>query len=207
MTLDVSIRVAIADDHQIFRAGLKQLLEASPDLRVVAEYETGRAVVQAAGKDLWDVLILDLTLPLLNGAEVLTRLRELETAPRVLVLSMYSEEHYGARMRRAGAAGFLSKTAPSEMVIDAIRKIHRGERPPVESPSTPELTLPHELLSAREHQVFMLLAQGRAVNDIAAELNVSASTVSTHIAHIREKLGVSNLAEIIRYAFTAGLID
>ena len=201
-----TVRVAIADDHELFRQGLRQLLANEPDIAIVAEFANGRAVLNAEGKEQWDVLVLDLTLPLVSGFEVLTRLQETHPNLKVLVLSMYDAEHYGARVRRAGAAGYLSKTDPSRKVVDALRALGRGESLPVAVAAHIQELLPHERLSAREHQVFMLLVRGRSVADIAAELNLTPSTVSTHVANLREKLHVQNLAEIIRYAFQAGLV-
>lgn len=200
------VRVAIADDHELFRQGLRQLLANEADIAIVAEFPNGRAVLNADNKEAWDVLLLDLTLPLVSGFEVLTRLQETNPKLKVLVLSMYDAEHYGPRVRRAGAAGYLSKTDPSRKVVEAIRALGRGESLPTTVASHVQELLPHERLSAREHQVFMLLVQGRSVADIAAELNLTSSTVSTHIANVREKLNVQNLAEIIRYAFQAGLV-
>lgn len=201
-----TVHVAIADDHELFRQGLRQLLANEPDIAIVAEFANGRAVLNAEDKAKWDVLVLDLTLPLVSGFEVLTRLQETQPSLKVLVLSMYDAEHYGARVRRAGAAGYLCKTDPSRKVVDALRALGRGESLPVAVAAHIQELLPHERLSAREHQVFMLLVRGRSVADIAAELNLTPSTVSTHVANVREKLNVQNLAEIIRYAFQAGLV-
>ncbi|MBX7192228.1 MAG: response regulator transcription factor [Sandaracinaceae bacterium] len=200
------IRVAIADDHELFRQGLRQLLANEPDIVIAAELANGRAVLNAADKDSWDVLLLDLSLPIVSGIEVIARLRESNPSLQVLVLSMYNAEHYGPRVRRAGAAGYLSKTEPSRTVVEALRRVSRGESLPAPVATQDQELLPHERLSAREHQVFMLLVQGRSVADIAAELDLTPSTVSTHVANLREKLGVQNLAEIIRYAFQAGLV-
>ena len=201
-----TVHVAIADDHELFRQGLRQLLANEPDIAIVAEFANGRAVLNAEDKEQWDVLVLDLTLPLVSGFEVLSRLQETHPNLKVLVLSMYDAEHYGARVRRAGAAGYLSKTDPSRKVVDALRALGRGESLPIAVAAHIQELLPHERLSAREHQVFMLLVRGRSVADIAAELNLTPSTVSTHVANVREKLHVQNLAEIIRYAFQAGLV-
>ncbi len=201
-----TVRVAIADDHELFRQGLRQLLANESDIAIVAEFANGRAVLNADGKEGWDVLLLDLTLPLVSGFEVLTRIQETNPSLKVLVLSMYDAEHYGPRVRRAGASGYLSKTDPSRKVVEAIRALGRGESLPTLVAAHIQELLPHERLSAREHQVFMLLVQERSVADIAAELNLTPSTVSTHVANVREKLNVQNLAEIIRYAFQAGLV-
>lgn len=202
------LSVSLADDHAIFRRGLRELLEESGRVRVVSEFATGRAVLNAAASALGEVLVLDLSLPIVPGTEVLAQMRERHPALRVVVLSMYPEEHFAARMVRAGARTYLSKTRPPEAVVAAVIAVGEGRdeldpslvRGGAEPPS-----LPHERLSAREHQVFILLAQGRAVGDIAVELDLSASTVSNHLAKIREKLGARSNAEVIRYAYAAGL--
>ncbi|MBK6533675.1 MAG: response regulator transcription factor [Deltaproteobacteria bacterium] len=157
---------------------------------------------------LGDILVLDLSLPMIPGAEVLTRVREKHPAVRIIVLSMYAEEHYAARMLRAGARMYLAKTRPPEDVVAAVVTVAEGRDAPqglVASPESPRVQLPHERLSEREHQVFMLLVQGAGVGDIAVGLNLAASTVSNHLARIREKLGAKSNAEVIRYAFVAGL--
>jgi len=205
---DPRIAVSLADDHAIFRRGLRELLEDSGRVRVVSEFATGRAVLNATAAALGDILVLDLSLPMIPGAEVLTRVREKHPAVRIIVLSMYAEEHYAARMLRAGARMYLAKTRPPEDVVAAVVTVAEGRDAPqglAGVPETPTVQLPHERLSEREHQVFMLLVQGAGVGDIAVGLNLAASTVSNHLARIREKLGAKSNAEVIRYAFVAGL--
>ncbi|MBL8602981.1 MAG: response regulator transcription factor [Myxococcales bacterium] len=208
------IRVFLADDHAIVRQGLRQLLETAGDFLVVGEAVDGRAVLNAPDKDSWDVLVLDLSLPRVSGVEVMRRLHESQPGLRVVVLSMYPEDQYGLRMLKEGAAAYLGKTEPPETIIDTIRRVAAGEVVRTEAVHRAEEAArsrseraPHETLSAREYQVFMLIAQGRTVADIAAELNLSGSTVSNHLAHVREKLRAQSNGEIVRYAYRAGLID
>jgi DNA-binding NarL/FixJ family response regulator len=207
------IRIYLADDHVIMRQGLRKLLREAPDMVVTGESGDGRQVLLAMEATECDVLLLDLSLPRVSGIEVLRRLQQTRPALRIVVLSMYAEEQYALRMVRAGAAGYVSKDRPADELLAAIRKaaaggtyisprlagrVQTGE----DDPQRPA----HESLSAREHQVFDLLAQGRAVTDIAAELNLSKSTISTYVQHIKEKLNVRTVGEIIRYAHQAGII-
>lgn len=202
------VAVSLADDHAIFRRGLRDLLEESGRVRVVGEFGTGRAVLNAAPAALGEVLVLDLSLPVVSGSEVLARVRERHPTLRVVILSMYAEEHFAARMVRAGARAYLAKTRPPEEVVARVIAVAEGRDEVDLSLATgrPEAPLlPHERLSAREHQVFILLVQGRGAGDIAAELDLNASTVSNHLARIRDKLGAKSNAEVIRYAYAAGL--
>jgi DNA-binding NarL/FixJ family response regulator len=214
MTPRATIRVFLADDHAIVRQALRQLLESAGDFVVVGEAADGRAVLNAPDKQQWDVLVLDLSLPRVSGVEVFRRLREAAPTLKVVVLSMYPEDQYGLRMLQEGAGAYLGKTAAPEAIVDTIRRVAAGEIVRTEALARAEEAArarhqraPHETLSAREHQVFTLIAQGRGVSDIAAELNLSGSTVSNHLAHVREKLGVTSNGEIVRYAYRIGLID
>jgi DNA-binding NarL/FixJ family response regulator len=206
------IRVFLADDHAIVRHGLRQLIAAQPDMQLVGEASDGRQVLTAAGRSSWDVLVLDLSLPRVNGTEVLRRLRVELPRLRILVLSMYPESQYAARLLREGAAAYLSKTHAPEEVLAAVRAVARGGTY-VSATIAEELRAaddggepPHASLSAREYQVFTLIFQGSRVSDIAAELDLSASTVSNHVARIKEKLGARSIAEIVNYAHRAGLV-
>lgn len=202
------VSVSLADDHAIFRRGLRELLEESGRIRVVGEFANGRAVLNAPAAALGEVLVLDLSLPVVSGIEVLARVREAHPTLRVVVLSMYAEEHFAARMVRAGARAYLAKTRPPEAVVATVIAVGEG-RDEIDLARVVTradgATLPHERLSAREHQVFVLIVQGRAVGEIAAELDLSASTVSNHLAKVREKLGAKSNADVIRYAYAAGL--
>jgi DNA-binding NarL/FixJ family response regulator len=207
------IRIFIADDHPITRQGLRRLIEQQPDMTVVGEANDGRQVLLAEDRQSWDLLILDLSLPRVNGIEVLRRLRVELPKLRVVILSLYPEDQYGPRMVGEGAAAYLSKDLPPEELLKALRMV-AADRPylspgaaeQVREGHTLESTPPHHRLSAREHQIFTLLFQGRMVSEIAAELNLSASTVSNHVAHIKEKLGVRSIGEIVSYAHREGLV-
>jgi DNA-binding NarL/FixJ family response regulator len=207
--------VFIADDHAIVRHGLEQLLMQSGDMKVVGVAANGREVLNAAPTLECDVVILDLSLPKVNGPEVLRRLKQTRPDLRVLVLTMYPEDQYALTLLRSGAAAYLSKDRPPTELLEAIRRVASGgtyvtqtiaDRA-LRASSRAPAEAAHAALTAREHQVFTLIIQGRVGADIAAELNLTKSTVSNHLAKIKEKLGVSSIAEIVRYAHRAGMID
>jgi len=206
------IRVFIADDHSIVRDGLRQLIAASSDLSVVGEAADGRQVLTALETLECDVVILDLSLPRVGGPEVLRRLRALRPTLPVVVLTMYPEDQYAVTLLRSGASAYLCKDRPSTEVLDAIRKVATGRPYLTETIAQRFLTVgddqpPHAKLTAREHQVFTLIIQGRTSSEIAAELDLTAGTVSNHLAKIKEKLDSHSLADVVRYAHRAGLID
>ena len=205
------ISIFIADDHPIVRQGLRQLIERQPDMRVVGEADDGHAVVNAEGRATWDILLLDLSLPRLSGIEVVRRLRADPPCPRIVVLSMYPEDQYAQRMLEEGATAYLSKSLPPLEVIRAIRAVAAGEsfgkprKARLEAPPPGED--PHKSLSAREHQIFMRLFQGRTVTEIAAELDLSVSTISTHVTNIKGKLRARSIGDIINYAHRVGVVE
>lgn len=203
-------RVFLADDHALVRLGLRQLLEREPDLEVVGEADDGRRVLLAEGKDRWDVLVLDVSLPKVGGIEVLRRLRGDYPRLKVVMLSMYPEDQYAERMLAQGAAAYLSKERPPEQLVRAIRAVARGRDWSGTAlqlgGAEPDERPPHSRLSAREYQVFTLLFQGSTVTEIAAELDLRTSTVSNHVAHIKDKLGAHSIADIVGYAHRAGLV-
>lgn len=207
------IRVFLADDHAIVRDGLRRLLEETSGIEVAGESATGRGVLDRVDGGGWDVLVLDLSLEDVGGVEVLRQLRERAPKLPVVVLSMYPEAQYASRILRMGAAAYLSKGRSSRELVDAIRAAAQGRR--YVTPDAAEALLsaggaderaPHERLSERENQVFLLVAEGLSPGDIAAQLNLAPSTVSSHLVHIREKLGVRTNGEVMQYAFRAGLL-
>lgn len=210
------IRVFLADDHEIVLGGLQKLLAETGDISVVGTATDGRRALQRMLDERieWDVLILDLSLPRVGGIEVLRRVKEARPAAHVLVLSMYPEEQYALQLIHAGAAAYISKARPPEVLLDAIRSVAAGgtvasaaiERK-LRLRIPDEQKLPHMKLSSREHQVFSLIIEGHGVTDIASQLDLTPSTVSNHLRAIKEKLDAPTVAAIVRYAHRAGLID
>lgn len=206
-------RIFIADDHEVVRRGLRDVLQDIGGFEVVGEAANGRQVLDRKDYDTWDVLILDLSLPKVNGPEVLRRLRMRRPDLPVIVLSMYPEDQYAAQLLAAGASAYLSKDRPVEEVVSAVHAVVSGQRfvsdrvaSRIREPGASE-DAPHLSLTSREHQVFMLLIQGQCVSDIAAELDIHSSTVSNHLARIREKLNARSVADIVNYAHEAGLVE
>lgn len=208
------IRVLLSDDHRVVREGLKQILADTSDIEVAGECCDGEDVLRQAHILPIDLVLLDIAMPLLDGLEVLQRLKaELPRLP-VLMLSTYPEKHYAAQCFRLGAAGYLNKSADSEQLTTAIRKAASGgvyvSAAMAETLAT-ELNarsqkLPHEGLSRREYQVFQMISTGLSVREIAAKLDISPNTVSTYRSRILEKTGASNDVGIAMYAVKHSLI-
>jgi two-component system invasion response regulator UvrY len=208
------IHILIADDHAVVRRGVLQILAEAPEM-VADEASTGRDVLQAVRQDDFDVVLLDIALPDVSGLEVLKQLRSFKPDLQVLILSMYPEKQYAVRALKAGAAGYLTKESAPNELIAAIRQVSQGRK--YVSQSLAEALAaelggeiekePHENLSDREYQVMCLLAAGKTVSEIAAELSLSTKTVSTYRLRILEKLNLRNTAQIIRYALKRGLVE
>lgn len=209
------IRIVLADDHALVREGLRRILEEHADLRVVAEAATGDEVLGSVSAFAVDVLVLDITMPGPGVFELLKRLGEDHPSVRTVVLTMHREDQYAVRVLRAGAVGYLSKARSPELLVEAIRKAHRGEV--FISPSLADTLAAqvvgrgrrptHQLLSDRELDVMVRLAKGQSVKAIAADLSLSRKTVSTYHSRIRGKLHLQSDAELIRYALEQGLAD
>lgn len=197
-------KVYIADDHAVVRVGLRNILAELGGFEVIGEAENGRQVLRDPLLGSADVLVLDLSLPVVAGTEVLRRVREQWPSLAVVVHSMHPEAPFAARSLAMGAAAYVPKDAAPELLIRAVRGAAGGARP--EAPRPPAPTASHDLLTPREYEVFQLVLQGRQVVDIAAELDVHSCTVSNHLAGIRRKLGVKTVAEMVRYGYAAGLI-
>lgn len=179
----------------------------SPDLTIVGEAHDGHATLHALENTEADVLLLDLSLPTLNGTEVLRRLKDQPRRPAVVVLSMYAQEQFEAQVIQAGAVSYVSKQAGPEVLVRAIRAAANGATAASETtPPPPGPVQPHHTLSAREYQVFTLLFEGRSVTDIAAELNLGQSTVSGYLANVRRKLNCRTVSEVVSYAHRVGLV-
>ena len=212
--MDEKIHVLIADDHAIVRQGLRQILSETEDLVVAGEADDGAEALQLARNQQWDVFLLDVAMPNRNGIDTLKQLKKEFPRLPVLMLSMHPEDQYAVRAIQAGAAGYLTKqSAPAELV-EAIRKVARGEKYISQTLATklaeviaggnrPAL----EKLSDREHEVLRLIASGKTLTQVAEELNISVATVSTYRARLLEKLSLGNTAELIRYGLEHGLVE
>jgi DNA-binding NarL/FixJ family response regulator len=209
------IRVVLADDHAIVRAGLKEILSDTGDMQVVGEATNGHEVMARVRELDADVLVLDMSMPGRSGIELIKQVKNEKPKVRVLVLSMHSEKQYAVRALKAGASGYLTKESAAEQLVAAIRRVAGGgayvspetaERLALElGPASEEA--PHTLLSDREYQVFEMIAAGKSVSEIAARLALSVKTVSTHKTRIMQKMGAANQADLIRYAIRHQLID
>jgi two-component system, NarL family, invasion response regulator UvrY len=206
------IRVFLADDHAVLRRGLQVMLESTGKITVVGTAADGHEALASEAIDRCDVLILDLSLPRLSGSEVLRRMRQRRPSLPIVVLSMYPEEQHGLQALREGAAAYLSKQRPPEEVIAAILRVAGGGIYLTDTLAEQALLAPrdehappHMRFSPREHQVFLLLLQGRSASEVAAELDLHASTVSNNIRRIKDKLGVNTIGEIVTYAHRQGV--
>jgi len=212
-----TIRVLVADDHTIVRDGLVALLNSSGDCQVVAQAADGITTVELALKTHPDVVVVDISMPKLNGIEVVRRLtKELENV-RILVLTMHAEEEYVMHVVRAGAAGFLLKDSASAELLAAVRALGSGRgyfgthaskvlAQQVQKPHAP-LEDPYRDLTSREREVFHLIVEGMTTKEIARQLGTSTKTAENHRFRVLDKLGARNTAELIRYAARHGLMD
>lgn len=208
------ISVLLVDDHTVVRTGFRLLLEGTPDVRVIAEADSGEAACRRFDETTPDIVVLDLSMPGIGGLETLRRIRARNPAAKMLALSAHDDVMHARRALRQGALGFLSKRTAPETLLEAVRTVAAGQRY-IDPRLAQEIALadvsgavsPLELLSEREFEVFMRLANGSAVQRIATELNLSASTVGTHLYNIKQKLQVSNQAELTLVALRAGLIE
>ena len=209
------MRILIADDHPIFRAGLKEILAKEKDAELIGEADNGHKALELALKQRWDVVVLDITMPGKDGLEVLHELRRERPKLPVLILSAHPEDQLALRLIKAGAAGYLTKDKAPEVLLTAIRKVLDGgkyvseslaEKAVLELASETKRPL-HETLSDREFQVMSMIAAGKALKEIAEELFLSVRTVSTYRARVLEKLNMKSNAELIRYALQNQLVD
>src|SRR5918996_4837125 len=212
------LRLLLADDHTVVRQGLRKVLEDRPEWEVVAEAGDGREAVRLAEIHKPDVAILDVAMPLLNGIETTRQISRKSPTTRVLVLSMHADDAYVVQILQAGATGYLLKDSADVDLIQAVTAAARGKS--FFSPAIARVMLDdyvrqlaekgvtdrYESLSAREREIFQLIAEGKANKDIAALLSISTSTVETHRARIMEKLDLHSAAEIVLYAVRRGVI-
>lgn len=209
------IRVLIADDHGIMREGLKQLFALSSDIVVAGEAANGAEALDSLRLSGIDLILLDMTMPGISGANLITRLRAHDRCPPILVLTMHIELQIARQALMAGASGYLTKDSDPRTLMNAIHKVAAGgrfvdpviaEKMVLDFGGGPERE-PHEILSQREFDIMRLLVHGKSVNDIAEDLKISNKTVSTHKARLMQKMNFQNNAELVRYAVAHRLVE
>jgi two-component system, NarL family, invasion response regulator UvrY len=209
------IRVLLVDDHAVVRTGFRLLLQSRPDLSVVAEAESGEEACRLYVELNPDVVVMDLAMPGMGGLEALRRIRAKHPQARVLTLSAHDDPMHARRALQEGALGFLSKRTAPEVLLDAVSAVAAGRRY-IDAALAQKLALaefdgaaksPVERLSEREFEVFVRLAGGATVQQIAQALKLSASTVGTHLYNIKQKLAVANQSELTLIAIRHGLIE
>lgn len=213
MTAD-TISVMLVDDHAVVRMGFRLLLEGTDDLRVVAEAESGEQAVRLCGEARPEVVVMDLSMPGMGGLEAINRILSKLPDARILVLSAHEDTAHPRRALAAGAKGYLTKRSAAEELINAIRTVASGKTY-IESSMAQALAVgqmtgkksPIDILSGREFEVFMLLAKGKSVAEIAETLSLSPRTVGTHMYHVKQKLEAGNAAELAIIAMQQGLLE
>ena len=208
------IRILIADDHAIVRRGLRQLLLEEYPSAQIAETADAESLISKVIQDKWDVVICDLSMPGRSGLDALRQIKQTAPSLPVLIMSMHPEDQYALRVLKAGASGYLGKDSIHEELVQAIQTVLLGKKfitPSIaeklaEAFDTDTSQQTHELLSDREFDVFKLLAAGKSVSEIAGQLSLSVTTVSTYRARIMEKMKMRSNADLTRYALEKNLI-
>ncbi|WP_084226903.1 response regulator transcription factor [Nitrosospira sp. NpAV] len=209
------IKVFLADDHRLFRDGLKRILGETADIVVAGEATDGLDALEKMRQGGWDVALLDVNMPGMNGLEVLKRIMSDNAKHQILMLSTYHEDEYAIRTIRAGASAYLTKNSPTDLLISVIRRLAKGGRY-----IDPELAekllfdlgptsaiLPHSTLSDREFNVLKLIAAGVSLTEISQKLGLSSKTVSTYRARVLEKMHMQNNAQLVRYVTEHDLLE
>ena len=213
--MDTKIKVVIADDHAILRAGLKQILAETDDMEVVAEAQNANEAIRLSGKIAIDVMLLDISMPDRSGMDALKYIKKENHQIALLMLSMHREDQYAVRALKGGASGYLCKQSASEELVTAIRMVAKGKK--YITPEVAEIlanqvggeaeTAPHESLSDREFQTLTMIASGLSVGEIAEKLSLSVKTVSMYRARLLEKMQLKHNAELTHYAIKNQLVD
>lgn len=212
--LNKKIRVLLADDHKILRKGVRMLIDAQPDMEVVGEAKTGREAIEEARRLKPDIVVMDVSMPELNGIEGTRQICEEMKHVKVVALSMHRDSVYVREILRAGASGYLVKDSEDDDLVKAIRAIHRGEA--FLSPAISDAVLtdyrkhvsnPVDLLTSREREVLTMVADGKTNKEIANTLNLSVYTIESHRGSVMEKLNLHNTGDIVRFALRNGLIS
>ncbi len=211
---DQEVGVMLVDDHAVVRMGFRMLLEGSTDIKVLGEADSGEEAVRRFGELRPDVIVMDISMPGIGGLEAIDRILAKDPEMRILVLSAHEDAMHARRVLKAGAAGYLTKRSAAEELMRAIRMVSQGKtylEPGIAQQMAVEQVSgernPVDTLSEKEFKVFLSLASGRSVQDIAEVMSLSPRTVGTHLYNIKQKLGASNSAELAIIAIRAGLID
>lgn len=208
------IKIFIADDHKLFREGLKLIFSETSDMAVVDETGDGEEVFKKITENDYDILLLDISMPGKSGLDILKQIKSIKPQLPVLILSMHLEEHYALRSLKSGASGYLTKESTPEELIKAIRKVSMGGKY-ISSPLAEKIafelnrTYPktlHETLSDREFQVMCMIAAGKKTKEISENLSLNEKTISTYRSRILQKMNMKTNAEIIQYAIREGLV-
>ena len=204
----------MVDDHAVVRMGFRMLLEGSTDIKVLGEADSGEEAVRRFGELRPDVIVMDISMPGIGGLEAIDRILAKDPEMRILVLSAHEDAMHARRVLKAGAAGYLTKRSAAEELMRAIRMVSQGKtylEPGIAQQMAVEQVSgernPVDTLSEKEFKVFLSLASGRSVQEIAEVMSLSPRTVGTHLYNIKQKLGASNSAELAIIAIRAGLID
>ena len=205
----------MVDDHLIVREGIKRIINDIPDMNIISEASNGNEAMELILKNTYDIILLDISMPILNGLQTLKLIKKHDNKLPVLMLSMHSEEQYAMRSMKAGASGYMTKEIAAQELVSAIRKINDGRK--YISKEVAELLAtdlyhedekdPHENLSDREFEILKMIARGLTTKAIAAELIISPKTVSTYRGRILEKLDLQNNSDIIHYVIEYSLTD
>lgn len=218
-TLQQKIRILLADDHTILRAGLKMMLNAQPDMEIVGEAQDGRQSINEAQRLQPDIVLMDITMPDINGIEATRQIKKLLPDTRVLVLTMHEHDEYVFQALRAGASGYMLKEAVPTELITALRVIQSGQfylSPTAQSVMVGDYLQrvrageekdSYSSLTEREREILKLVAEGYTNNQIAERLVISPKTVDTHRTHIMDKLNLHSRAELVKYAMRRGLLE
>ena len=211
------LSVLVCDDHALFREGVKTILNSQPDIEVVGEAANGKEAVDLALRLKPDVIVMDIAMPILRGFEAVRRIRKAQPEAKVLILTVYDDEDLIARCLDAGAVGYVLKDSPPLQLVYAIRAIHQGRQylsagaltgvVRQHVAQTSEFKDSYELLSDREREILVLLAEGLSLKDIAAQLHLSVKTVDAHKYNLMRKLDLHHRGELIRYAIRKHLIE
>ena len=209
------INILIADDHTMFREGLKRILSEYPDLVVSGEAKNGNEVIEKALNNAFDMVLLDIAMPGMNGIEVLKRLKTERPKMPILIITAHPEEQYAVRVFKAGASGYLTKESAPDELVTAIHKISSGrkyitaslaERLALEIEADVQKPL-HEMLSDREYQLLLMIASGKTATQIADELFLSVKTISSYRTRVLEKMRMKTNAELTHYAIKNNLLE